>query len=103
MQNKFEGKTMVFRKDFNDRAFYSTTIGKKKQDGTYDNGYINLQFKKGVEMGDRTTIDIKNGWLTFYLKEKTPVWQIFVSEFEVLASPNAIPEGFMALDDDCPF
>lgn len=102
MKSKFEGTTKIFRKDFNDRAVYSTSIGKKRQDGEWDNAYIGVQFKRGTDIHDGTKIDIINGWLTFYLnKEGKPVWQIFVSEFE---TESQLPEGFAVLDDsECPF
>lgn len=102
IRTEITGTTKVFRKDYEDRALYSTSIGKKKQDGTWDNAYINLQFKKGVDIADGTMIDIKNAWLTFYLnKDKKPVWQIFISEFETLDVPDgAIPEGFAVLEED---
>lgn len=95
IRTQITGQTKVFRKDYEDRALYSTSIGKKKQDGTWDNAYINLQFKKGTDIADGTMIDIQNGWLTFYMnKDKKPVWQIFVSEFE-----SEIPDGFEEVED----
>lgn len=102
IRTQITGTTKVFRKDFDERAVYSTSIGKKKMDGTWDNAYINLQFKKGVDIADGTMIDIQNGWLTFYInKDKKPIWQIFVSEFE----GGEIPDGFSEITDldDVPF
>lgn len=101
IKSVFTGQAMVFAKEYDGRTYYSTSIGKKKQDGTYENGYIDLQFKKGVEIPNKTKIDIKNGWLTFYLKDKKPTWQIFVSEFEMEGGDY---EGFAQVsDEDCPF
>lgn len=97
MQSKFTGKTMVFRRDYEGRAYYSTSIGRKLQDGTYENAYINIQFKRDVELENKTQIDVGNGWLTFYLKDKIPQWYIFVNEFELI---DGVPEGFQQLDDD---
>jgi len=93
MKIDVSGETKVFVKEFNGKPSYSTSIGKKKQDGTWDNAYINLQFMKGIEIADGTKIDIQKGWLTFYInKENKPVWQIFVMEFESEDS-NDIPKG----------
>lgn len=118
MRNKFEGEAMIFRKDFDDRAVYSTTLSKKKQDGTYENDFIGIEFNKGVSLANKTKIDIKNAWLTFYKnKDGLSVKFIKCSEFEQLSgipsgfeqidekqSPQ-IPSGFQALedDDDIPF
>jgi hypothetical protein len=95
IRTQVTGTTKVFRKDYEGRALYSTSIGKKKQDGTWENAYINLQFKKGVDIADGTMIDIQNGWLTFYMnKEGKAVWQLFISEFE-----GEIPDGFEQVED----
>lgn len=96
------GDTMIFRKDFDDRPAYSTSLGKKLQDGTYDNAFINVKFKKGVDIANKTKIDITNGWLTFWKnKEDKPMWEIFINEFTSDA-PQEI-EGFTELDEDSPF
>lgn len=105
LKTNVTGETMVFAKDYNDRRLYSTTLGKKNQDGTWDNGYINLQFKKDVKLLNKTKIDIKNGWLTFYKsKDGKSVFYIFVNEFERLAdSDDPTPDGFAQLADEIPF
>ena len=95
--SKFSGDTMIFRKDFDDRAVYSTTMSKKLQDGTYENAYIDVKFKKGVDIANKTKININNAWLTFYLnKDKKPVWQLFISDFGEIVG---IPEGFAVCED----
>ena len=83
LKSKFEGKTRIFRKDFeNGNIGYSTTISKKNIEDKWENSFINVQFKKGVELADKTDIEVINGWLTFYLnKENKPVYQIFINEF----------------------
>lgn len=101
IKSVFTGQAMVFAKEYEGRTYYSTSIGQKNQDGNYENAYIDLKFKKGVEVPNKAKIEIKNGWLKFRMKDKKPVWEIFVSEFE---TEDSIPEGFMAVDDsDCPF
>jgi hypothetical protein len=108
LKTTISGDAMIFRKDFDDRQAYSTTISKKDKEGNYENSYIDVKFKKGVELANKTNIGINNAWLTFYIsKEKKPVWQIFVNDFQEyvgkpddLKKPNDIPEGFAQLDDD---
>lgn len=56
------GKTIVFKNDYG----YSTSISNKKQDGTYDKMYISLQLPKGVELENKTYIEITKGFLSFY-------------------------------------
>ena len=103
MRSKFTDQTMIFRKDTDDRTFYSATISKKKADGEYENAYIRVEFKKGTDLPNKTLIDIKNGWLTFYIKDKIPQWYVFVNEYEIVDKPEVKPteiEGFASLSDD---
>lgn len=77
-----ERPVMVFKKDNK----YSIGISKKKQDGSYENAYIKVEFNKNVELEDRTMIKIKHGWLSFYNWEyqgnKGTTWVIRCNEFE---------------------
>ncbi len=57
------GKTMIFKSEYG----YSTTISKKNQDGSYDKMYISVQLPKGIELENKTNIEIKKGFLSFYL------------------------------------
>lgn len=76
---------MIFRKDNEYGTSYSMGMSKKKQDGTYDNAYIPVQFKKGVEFENQTNIYIKKAWLSFYkTKEGKPIYYIFISEFNTI-------------------
>ena len=76
---------MIFRKDYEDRTVYTMGMSKKKPDGTYENAYIPVQFKKGVEVPNQTNIYIKNAWLTFFkTREGKPIFYIFISEFNTV-------------------
>lgn len=85
LQSNFTGDVMVFVDEHNSHKFYKAGISKKMQDGTYQNGYINIQFKKDIVLENMTKINIKSGWLTFYKnKENITVPYIFINEFEQL-------------------
>lgn len=109
MKSEFTGKTKIFRNDYNGKTFYSATISKKLQDGEWDNTTINIQFPKSVDLENGTKIDITKAWLTFYLKEKKPVFYIMCTEFTIEdgAEPKrepTIPEGFAEImDSEVPF
>lgn len=49
---------------------YYTTIARKLEDGTYDNAFVSVSFRKGVELEDRTRIKVNDGFLSFW--RKTP-------------------------------
>lgn len=91
------GDTMIFAKDYNGKMLYSTSLSKKDKDGEWENGFIPVQFRRGVAVANKTKIEIQNAWLSFYKdKDKRTVPYIFISEFE---GGDEIPEGFAALDD----
>ena len=72
------GKTMIFKSEYG----YSTAISKKNQDGEYTNMYISVQLPKGVELENKTMIEITKGFLSFYnTKEGLPKIKIVVMEY----------------------
>ena len=85
LQSSFTGEAMVFVNEHNGRRFYKIGISKKMQDGNYQNGYIDVQFKKDIIVENKTKINVKSAWLTFYMnKENITVPYIFINEFEQL-------------------
>lgn len=107
LRNNFTGETMIFR---NDKGFYSTTISntKKNQDGTtsYDNAYINVNFKKGVDIPNKTKINVTNGWLTFdkydnkQTGKKETYWKIFINEYTIVGASagTSTPQNTVSQD-----
>ena len=85
LQSSFNGEVMVFVNEHNGRKFYKVGISKKMQDGNYQNGYVDVQFKKDIILENKAKINIKSAWLTFYMnKENITVPYIFINEFEQL-------------------
>lgn len=110
LNSKITGETMIFR---NEKGFYSTSIskGRKNAEGKteYDNTYINVGFKKGVDIPNKTKINIINGWLTFDKYEKdgnsTSYFKIFVSDYEIVGENSTTNNEVFGADneDDLPF
>ena len=73
---------MIFRKDVNGFASYSIGLSNKRTDGTYENGYMKCRFKKGIDVKDKTKIIIKDGFVSFYKKEKETIPVLFITDFE---------------------
>lgn len=97
------GDCMVFAKDYNGKTLYSVGLSKKKQDGTYENFYIGVSFKKGVELANKTKINVTRGWLDPYkTKEGKDGYKLFIMEFEI---EGVTYEGFTQIEesDICPF
>ena len=86
LNSNFSGEVMVFVNEREGRKSYSIGISKKMQDDIhYENGYMPVKFKKDVSVDNKTKIDIKKAWLSFYrtVPEGRTVPFIFISEFEV--------------------
>ena len=75
---------MIFVKEYDGRKYYKVSISKKLANGEYENGYIDIQFKQGVEFENKTKIYLKNAFLTFYKsKDKATIPYIFVMDYEI--------------------
>lgn len=99
---------MIFRRDNEYGAFYTLGMSKKLEDGTYENGYIDVRFKKDVELENMTKINVKDAWLTFYLKDnddyKITKPYIFINKFEIVDEANSSESNEIEIDmDDLPF
>lgn len=95
-------KVMIFRNEYNGKTFYNAGISKKLQDGTYENGNMPIVFKKDVEIPNSTKINILDGFITFYKKEKATIQQIFVMQYEFLDGDTKVhqEQPFLPVDDD---
>lgn len=97
MAIKVSGEFMVFA---NDRG-YSTTISNKKEDGTYDNMFIAVNFRKGISVANKTKINVINGFLSFYkTKDGLAKTKIVIMDFETVDNAN---KNEVATEDDLPF
>lgn len=77
---------MIFEKEYNGKKYYKVGLSRKKQDGTYENGYVDIQFKQDVEIHNKERIYLKDAFLTFYKnKDKATIPYIFVMDFERIA------------------
>lgn len=83
---KITGETLVFKNVKEDgKVTYRTSIGHKEADGSYKNAGIMVRFPKGVELDDRTKIEIKDAKLDhFEVEDGRPVFYVFVFEHEII-------------------
>ena len=83
--NDITGKMRVFKKTYENGDSYTTSLSNKKEDGTYENMYLTVQFKKDniptiEEKG--TEIDVTKGFISFYkTKEGMPKVKLVVTEY----------------------
>lgn len=91
------GRTMIFKSEYG----YSTAISNKNQEGNYDKMYLQVQLPKGIELENKTMIEIQKGFITFYkTKEGLPKIKLVIIDFETL---NKIQEADTKFVDVLPF
>lgn len=93
------GKTICYKNEFG----YSTAISNKKQDGTYERMYVSLQLPKGVEVENKTYIEITKGFLAFY-KDKNGLPKLKIVAMEIKQDEpkqETFEEAYVP--DDLPF
>lgn len=73
----------IFRKEYKNTVFYKVGLSRKKQDGMFENGYVDIRFKGNPSIPNKTKIYIKDAFLSFYLtKDKHTIPYIQVMEWE---------------------
>ena len=79
-----------------------TTISNKKEDGTYKNMYLAVNFRKGTEIENKTKINILDSFMSFY-KDKNGLsrLKIVVMEFERVG--QALNNETVLGPDELPF
>ena len=74
------GKCMIFSSE----KGYSTSISNKNQDGQYERMYLTVQLPKEDTVENKTQIDVKEGFLSFYkTKEGLPRLKLVVMKYEI--------------------
>lgn len=79
-----EHEVTIYKHDGQYGVSYSVGLSKKKQDGSYENGFLPVRFRKDVEIEDKTKLFIKNAWLSFNVKDKKTYPYIFINEYTLL-------------------
>ena len=79
--------TIFVKEDENFKKHYRAGLSTKKQDGSYDNAYIDVRMPKGTNIENKTKINITKGFLSFYnYKDKDDkqhtIWYIVVMEYK---------------------
>ena len=75
--------TMIFcKEDSYGKIHYKAGLSTKKQDGTYDNAYIDVRMPKDTKLENKTKININKGFLSFFkTKDDKVIWYVVVQEF----------------------
>ena len=73
----------IYEKVINGVKYYRLQMSKKVQDGSYQNGYIDVKFAKCEPPKNRDRIYLKKAWISFYLsKDKHTIPYVVCTEYE---------------------
>lgn len=65
----------------NDKEYYSIGLSRKDRNNQIIYGYFPCQFKKGVEVQNKTRIKIQNAFISFYLKDDKTMPYLMILDF----------------------
>ena len=75
----------IYEKEVNGVKYYRLQLSKKMQDGSYQNGYIDVKFAKCEPPKDKDKIYLKNAFLSFYLsKDKHTIPYVVCMGYETV-------------------
>ena len=110
---RISGETVIFRNAHEGKDgtwyTYATGVSSKRQDGTYANAYMDVRFRKGVVVENKTKIDITDAFFTVreyaVNGETKKKIELMILDFKIIDGLNAAEqEHFSALNyDDVPF
>ena len=105
--NITSNNTMIFKKEDNGKVHYRAGLSTKNVKGEYETAYIDARLPKGVELENKTKINITKGFLSFYNytdkeDKKHTIWYIVVQEFTQEKQEVYEVESFKAEDLDMP-
>lgn len=106
MWNNIKGEMRLYahEREYKNSSFttFSTSIGKKNEDGEYDNVYFDVIFKKGEEPNVNEgpfDITIKKGFITLKnYKDGTVHLAVMILEYVIVTDEDEDDD-----DDDMPF
>lgn len=93
-------------------ATYSLMVSSKDIDGNWVNGFIDCQFKKGVEIANKTKIKINNAFYVVNEYNGNKYTKIMILDYEVLEEGEQVQtttggEDFLVIpdgiDEELPF
>lgn len=98
------GKTMIFRNDYEGKAYYKTSIQNTMYEGKDQYMSVDVQIPKDKSINNMTVIDVTKGFLSFYkTKEGLPKVKMIVQEYTETEKKESTPDFEVSMSDDLPF
>lgn len=87
-------------------TLYSMGVSSKDSNNNWVNGYLNVRFKKGVEVGNKSRIKINNAFPVVTKSGDKTYVSFMITDFDVLEGGES-GDGFIDMsnikDDELPF
>ena len=108
---KSDGKgVMIFAKEHESEkgkyTLYSMSVSSRDANNEYVNGYLNVRFKKGVSVPNKTKIKINNAFPVVSKSNDKTYVSFMITDFEILES-NESKEEWVDMsnikDEELPF
>lgn len=84
-------------------TLYSVGVSSKNQNNEWVNGYINVRFKKGVSVPNKTKIKINNAFYTATKSGDKTYTSLMITDFEDLDGKEEWVNVDNIPDDELPF
>lgn len=101
---KVKGETKIYRKDFNGRPAYSRSIASQEsvdgQKGDWIRAYESVQFPKGANIQDGTTVQVEGFEAVYKTKNGEIKRKLVVQKYQIKNDSAFFGE---VADDDMPF
>lgn len=75
-----DGEEVIIFK--NDKGYYSIGLSRKDRNNQVFYGYFPCQFKKDVNVENKTRIKLKNAFISFYLKDNETKAYVMILDFQ---------------------
>lgn len=74
-----DDEVIIFKSD---KDYYSIGLSRKDRNNQVIYGYFPCQFKKGIEVANKTRIKLKNAFISFYLKDDITMPYLMILDYE---------------------
>ena len=88
-------------------TLYSIGVSSKDTNGSWVNGFLNVRFKKGVEVANKTKIKINNAFPVVTKSGDKTYVSFMITDFDNLSEGTNSEDGFIDMsnikDEELPF
>lgn len=83
----------IFRNEVDGKPLYSIGLSHKKQDGSWESGYMTCRFPKDANIKNKQKIKIASAWIDFYTKDKRTYPYLFINKYVLMEEEPEVPQN----------